>query len=325
MNTILVEIAAYRDDELPKTIASCLANAANAERLRFAIVHQFGPETDGQLTQYHHDDRFTIIERDWREARGVGEARADCDALYTDEDFYLQIDSHMRFIPQWDARLEQQWQLCGDENAILSSYPPAFRYNDDGSERLVLSDPNRLIVHDMFMDAIPTFFGKAIPRALKTPELAVFVAGGLQFGPGKRCEDVPYEREICFIGEEIVHSLRLFTAGYNIFSPLDQPIHHLYIRTEHQKNAHHFWKDFLADAQLTPIYHAMNNTSYDKVESYFAGKESITSAQVEAFENFAGFDFATKKVHPQNDDVPELPMAHDSTWRETAVPPKKHS
>ena len=66
MNTILVEIAAYRDDELPKTIASCLANAANAERLRFAIVHQFGPETDGQLAQYHHDDRFTIIERDWR-------------------------------------------------------------------------------------------------------------------------------------------------------------------------------------------------------------------------------------------------------------------
>lgn len=325
MNTILVEIAAYRDDELPKTIASCLANATDPERLRFAIVHQYGPETQDQLAQYHHDDRFTIIERDWREARGVGEARADCDALYAGEDFYLQIDSHMRFISQWDVRLEEQWQLCGDEKAILSSYPPAFRYNDDGSERLILSDPNRLIVHDMFMDKIPTFFGKALPRAVRQPEQAMFAAGGLQFGPGTRCVDVPYERTICFIGEELVHSLRLFAADYTIFAPIDQPIYHLYIRSEHQKNAHHFWKDFLADEALTPVYHAMNQASYDTVDRYFAGEAGIPLATVRLFENFAGVDYDAKAVHPQTSDVPEVPIARDDAWRKSAIPPKKHS
>ena len=325
MKTILVQIASYRDDELPKTIASCLANAANPEHLRFAIVHQFGPETEGQLAQYHQDDRFRIVEREWREARGVGEARADCDALYADEDFYLQIDSHMRFIPQWDERLMKQWQLCGDDNAILTSYPPAFRYNDDGSERLILSDPNRLIVHDMFMDRIPTFFGKALERTVTLPERASFAAGGLQFGPGARCLKVPYEREICFIGEEIVHSLRLFAAGYHLFTPIDQPIHHLYIRSENQKNAHHFWKDFLADETLTPIYHAMNETSYAAVDAYFAGEKDVSLEVIHSFENMAGFDYAAKKVHASTDAVPLLPMATGDEWRAAAIAPKKHS
>lgn len=324
MQTILIQIAAYRDDELPKTIASCLANAAYPERLRFAIVHQYGPETEGQIAQYHHDDRFTIIERSWREARGVGVARADCDALYTDEDFYLQIDSHMRFMPQWDVRLERQWRQCGDEKAIISSYPPAFRYNDDGSELFVESDPNRLIIHDIFMDKIPVFFGKKLPGNPQTPQLAAFVAGGLQFGPGQRCREVSYNQTICFIGEEIVHSLRLYAAGYKVFSPIDQPIYHLYIRSKHQKNAHHFWKDFTEDAELAPLYHEMNKLSYDTVDDYFSGGGDVSREIVRAFENFAGFDYNAKKVHPQTEAVPPLPMAHDDSWRAQAIKTKKH-
>ncbi|NLA42684.1 hypothetical protein GX865_00780 [Candidatus Saccharibacteria bacterium] len=324
MQTILIEIAAYRDDELPKTIASCLANAAYAERLRFAIVHQYGPETQGQIDVYHHDDRFTIIERDWREARGVGVARADCDALYVGEDFYLQIDSHMRFEPNWDERLIAQWRQCGDKNAILSSYPPAFNYADDGSELFAGSDPNRLIIHDMFMDRIPTFFGKTIPGNPQAPQLCAFAAGGLQFGPGRRCLEVPYNRDICFIGEEIVHSLRLFAAGYNIYSPIDQPIYHLYIRSKNQRNAYHFWKDFLDDEHLNPIYHEMNRVSYDKVDDYFAGKVGVSEEVVRKFENFAGFDYFSKKVHPSTELAPELPMSDDDGWRQAAIPPKKH-
>lgn len=325
MQTILVQIAAYRDDELPKTIASALGAAAIPERIHFAIVHQYGPETEGQIAQYHHDDRFTIIERSWREARGVGVARMDCDRLYTGEDFYLQIDSHMRFESNWDERLLAQWQTCGDKQAIISSYPPAFRYNPDGSELFIASDPNRLVVHDMFMDAIPTFFGKALPGKPTKPVRGIHAAGGLQFGPGRRCSDVLYEPEICFIGEEIVHSLRLFAAGYHIYSPIDQPIHHLYIRSENQPNAYHFWQDFMADDELKSVYHAMNDASYKKVAQYLAGEASVDPETVRAFENFSGIDLQAKKVHPLQAQAPNMPIATDDEWRSNAVAPVKLS
>lgn len=323
MQTILVEIAAYRDDELSKTIASALASAALPERLHFAILHQYGPETEDQVAQYHHDDRFTIIERSWREARGVGVARAECDSLYTDEDFYLQIDSHMRFESNWDERLIAQWRSCDDEHAIISSYPPAFRYNPDGSELFIPSDPNRLIVHDMFMNKIPTFFGKALLGNPTEPVRGAFAAGGLQFGPGSRCKEVRYEPNICFIGEEVVHSLRLFAAGYRVYSLIDQPIHHLYIRSENQPNAYHFWQDFLADTELTPIYHGMNSDSYAKVDQYLAGEAGVSKEIVREFENFCGVDFAKKKVHPRQAETPLLPIASDDSWREYAVAPTK--
>lgn len=323
MSTILVEIAAYRDDELPKTIASCLAQAAEPERLRFAIVHQYGPETKGQLSTYRHDDRFTIIERNWLEARGVGVARAECDQLYGGEDFYLQIDSHMRFEANWDARLERQWRACANPKAILSSYPQAFRYDEQGSEVFIASLPNRLIVHDMFMGTIPTFFGKNLPGSPDAPVRGAFVAGGLQFGPGSRLVDVPYESQIWFIGEEVVHSLRLFFAEYDVYSLIDQPIYHLYIRSKHQKNAHHYWHDFLADPALKDLYHALNDRSYAKVARYLAGEEDVPIQIVHKFERFAGVDFKTRTVHPLQAQAPPLPVASNDEWRSSAVPPIK--
>lgn len=325
MKTILVKIAAYRDDELPKTLESLLTHAKHANRLRFAIVHQYGPETRGIINKYKTDPRFRIIEQPWREARGVGLARAMSDSLYRGEDFYLQIDSHMRFEPNWDERMIVEWRKCHDEWAILSSYPPAYRYDEHDKEIFVKSDPNRLVVHDMFMGDIPTFFGKALTGYPDAPSRAAFVAGGLQFGPGRACEDIPYESKICFIGEEIVHSLRLFAAGYHIYSPVDQVVSHLYIRSKHQKNAHHFWKDFTEDEELADVYHGMNATSYEVVRQYLRGENIVDRSDVWRFENFAGVDFGARKIHANTYDMPTLPMAGelDDSWRASAIKPHK--
>ena len=324
MYTIFVQIASYRDDELPKTIASCLAYAAHPERLRFGIASQDGPETHGQIAQYAHDPRFRIADIWWRDSRGVGVARNITDRQCKGEDFYLQIDSHMRFAKGWDERLVAEWQRCNNPRAILSAYPPAFKYDDNDHEVFIESLPNRLIVHDMFMGNIPIFFGSAISGAT-TPQLAAFAAGGFQFGPGAACVEVPYEPSICFIGEEIVHSLRLFAAGYSIYAPVDQVVSHLYIRTKNQKNAHHFWQDFMDDAELTPIYHAMNKKSYSLVRRYLQGKASVSPATVRRFENFAGVDFARYLVHPATYSLPPLPMARDDAWRAQAIAPVKQA
>lgn len=319
MKTILVQIASYRDDELPKTVASLLGRAKSPERLRFAIVHQYGPETVQLLDEYKGDERFRIQNVPWQEARGVGVARRQCNELYAGEDFSLQIDSHMRAEQDWDARLEQEWNNLNDSRAIVSSYPPAYLYDEYDQEKFVASNPNRLVVHQIYADFIPIFFGKELPRS--TSPRGSFVAGGLQFAPGEVCRDIPYESRICFIGEEIVHSMRLFAAGYHVYSVMDQVLSHLYIRSENQKNVHHFWKDFQSDSKLSKVYETMNNTSLATVRSYFAGNELITKEQIAQFEDFAGVDIARKKVHPTTYTVPDLPMAENAEWRSAAIDP----
>lgn len=319
MNTILIQIASYRDDELPKTLASLLTQARHPERLRFAIVHQYGPETANALDIYRRDERFRIHEVTWRAARGVGAARRACDELYAGEDLFLQIDSHMRAEPHWDSRLEAEWLSLEDARGVISSYPPAYRYDEHEQETFVPSRPNRLTVHQLHAGFIPLFFGKELPQGVSTR--GAFVAGGMQFGPGSICQDVPYEPEICFIGEEFVHSMRLFAAGYRVYSAWDQVLWHLYIRTEHQKNPHHFWKDFQEDVELAAVYRDMNARSLEVVRQYFTGTRSLNPAEVRAFENFAGVDIARKKVHAQTYAVPELPMASDDAWRELAIDP----
>ncbi len=322
MPTIFIEIASYRDSELTKTIASALEQAAFANRLRFGIVNQVGPETAQQLDRYQHDKRFRIVTIPWQQSRGVGVARRKTDELYNGEDFYLQIDSHMRFEKDWDVRLVDQWQHCNDTRAILSAYPPAYKYNQAGQEQFIASKPNRLVVHDFYLGTIPTFFGMELPGTPVGPDLAAFASGGFQFGPGSVCQQVPYEPRICFIGEEIVHSLRLYSHGYNMYAPVDQVVSHLYIRSQNQPDVHHFWHDFTAQAALKQVYTAMNTRSYQVVAEYLTGQTAAWLGQQRSrqqYEDFAGVDFARQLVHAATYQVPPLPMARDGAWRQAAI------
>lgn len=324
METILIQIASYRDWELVNTIESAIDKASNADRLRFAIVVQDAPDNFSKLDKYIQDPRFKIKFQSWREARGVGLARFQTDEMYQGEDFYFQIDAHMRFKEGWDSALIHEWKLLNDPNAILSSYPPAYRYDKNGEEEYISSNPNRLIVHDMFMETIPVFFGHAIPDPVIGTRGA-FVAGGMQFGPGLVCQKVPYEKEISFIGEEVVHSLRLYRAGYRIYTPINQVVYHLYLRSENQEESHHFWVDFLEDEELRPIYQAMNTKSYRTVMSHLEGRHEVEPEIVRQFENFAGVDFKTQKVHPDTYEVPPLPMSDNDEWRKESIAAKKQN
>ncbi|MBH1980502.1 hypothetical protein I8H89_03210 [Candidatus Saccharibacteria bacterium] len=315
--TILVKIASYRDDELPKTVASLLGAAKYPERLRFAIVHQYGPETQTMLDMYRDDMRFRLHDMNWREARGVGLARQLSDRLYDGEDFFLQIDSHMRAKQDWDESLEQEWMQLNDPRGILSSYPPAYHYDEHDEEVYEASNPNRLVPHELHSGFIPIFFGKELPKT--TSKRGAFAAGGLQFGPGQVCLDVEYEPRICFIGEEFVHSMRLYAAGYRVYSVEGRVLSHLYLRSQNQKNAHHFWQDFQGDTELAQVYTAMNTLSHQVIRGYFEGREGLSSAQVRAFEDFVGVDIATGKVHEATYQIPDMPMATDDSWRARTI------
>ena len=228
--TIFVQIAAYRDPDLPATLHNLLEQAAHPERLRFGICLQLA-ENDPKawsasaFPDHSHQQVKLVAATD---SRGACWARRQAQTLYDGEDYLLQIDSHMRAVKHWDDLLLRTWTDCNDSRAVLSVYPNGFK------------QPCQLQTNTLPVMAAKAFDNYGIlkfqgisrykmpdqqpPKPLKN----AFVAGGFLFGPGSIVQDVPYDPDLYFYGEEISMSARLWTHGYNMFCPNRLLLFHLY-------------------------------------------------------------------------------------------------
>ena len=60
------------------------------------------------------------------ESKGACWARHKVQSLWQGEDYYLQIDSHMRFVQGWDEILIAMLEQCDSPKPVLSTYPLQF-------------------------------------------------------------------------------------------------------------------------------------------------------------------------------------------------------
>ena len=228
--TVFVQIAAYRDPDLPATLQNLIERAAHPERLHFGICLQLAEDDPDHWRSSAFPDHpnLNIVAFNASESRGTCWARRQAQNLYGEEDFLLQIDSHMRAVEHWDDRLLKTWSDCSDQRAILSVYPNGFQqpcclqtstlpvmgaagFDDNGILRF------RGISRFRLPDEQPE---RPIPGA--------FIAGGFLFGPGSIVSEVPYDPELYFDGEEVAISARLWTSGFNIYAPNRLLLFHLY-------------------------------------------------------------------------------------------------
>jgi hypothetical protein len=75
---------------------------------------------------------------------------------------------------------------------------------------------------------------------MKTPRFAPFTAAGYFVSHADFLRDIPFDPFLpwIFMGEEIIMSSRLWTAGYDIFSPPQAVLGHMYVRRHKPK----FWE-----------------------------------------------------------------------------------
>ena len=103
---IFIQIASYRDPELINTLDDCIDKADKPENLVFGICWQHSTEDAwDSLEQYQNDPRFRILDVNYKEAQGACWARNQIQQLYKGEDYTLQLDSHHRFIENWDQEI----------------------------------------------------------------------------------------------------------------------------------------------------------------------------------------------------------------------------
>ena len=240
---IFVQIASYRDPQLIPTLQNMLENAKNPENLRIGIANQFSTKDDfGSLETYKKDERFRIMDIPFEESKGVCWARNLVQQLYDGEEYTLQIDSHMRFVPNWDEEMIgmiKQLQEKGYEKPLLTGYVSSFDPDNDPQGRI--QEPWRMAFDRFIPEGAVFFLPETIPgwRDMTEPVPARFYSAHFAFTLGQFSVEVQHNPDYYFHGEEISIAARAYTWGYDLFHPHKVLIWHEYTRKGRTKQ----WDD----------------------------------------------------------------------------------
>ena len=319
--TIFVSIASYRDFYCSRTLESMYQNAKYPENLYAGICIQ-NKEGDEDcvlpenLTQYSKN--VATIRMKNYEAKGPTWARYLCTTLFNDQDYFFQIDSHTLFEQDWDiilmSMIDEIKQNTESTDVVLSHYPPNYQEHSNKNKNKNIVDT---ICQSFFNEKGMVSFLGASPidmskdKYVQTPH----IAAGMFFCEGKCIREVPYDPNLpnLFVGEEILHSARVWTAGYDIYSPTQVTVYHLYTRSDQP----HVWDDKktfddtdafnkakhilgLQDAQTKPVpEHVKEN-----IDQYGLG----TKRTIQEFFDFAGIDVKNKTIYknfcPKPHEIP---------------------
>lgn len=255
--TIFVSVASYRDPELVPTVLDCLAKADRPDELRIVVCWQhLGDEDVSALSALPNVE---LDEHDARASRGACWARAHIMRRYADEDWFFQVDSHTRFAPGWDTRVIAAARATGSAKPVVTCYPAAY---EPGTEPAADAAPTEMIVHSWFNDGLPRLGQRFIENWSGPVVPARFAGACFFFAPGSIVEEVPYDPNLYFHGEELTLALRAYTWGYDLFHPTDVLAWHYYIREGSSRH----WTDHLG-ADGARMWQELDSSSRRRVHN----------------------------------------------------------
>lgn len=298
--SIFVGLGTYRDPFCPMTLKSLYANAGNPEKLFVGLFQQncFGPKCrtgvlvggkvedagpdvdcyvdfcaskegiDSNACNNGHVRLFNVNES---ESLGPYMARYLGTKFYGGEQYYLQIDSHSEFVQNWDKKLIKMVVDAPAAKPVISTYPPGqdHKWRDSIGWRLcnagfATSD----IEHKIVRLGTSKTMDKKQPDI---PKYAPFAAAGFFFAPAGFLSEVPFDPFLpwIFMGEEISISVRLWTSGYDIFSPTINVLNHYYVRRHYPK----FWESVNRFFKR-PVHNQIVDIVLERVKSMLGYPES---------------------------------------------------
>ena len=319
MKRIFIQIASYRDPELIPTIKSILDNSKYPENLVFSISRQYHPEDKfDDLSEYEDDDRFKILNIPHEESLGVCWARNLTQQLYDGEEYTLQIDSHMRFVKDWDEiliNMVTDLQKKGHEKPLISSYVPSYNPENDPEERIQV--PWRMVFDRFIPEGAVFFLPEVIPdwESLTGPVPSRFYSAHFTFTLGQFCLEVQHDPLLYFHGEEISISVRSFTHGYDLFHPHILVCFHEYTRKGRTKQ----WDDDKLWYKKNDSSHlrnrklfSMDGEKYNEEEFGMYGFGNVRTLR--DYEKYSGILFSDRSVqsYTQMKEYPPNPYNYES-------------
>lgn len=299
-NSIFVQIAAYRDAQLVPTLKDMIKNAKNPENLKICIAWQHSKDDAwDNLDEFKNDDRFIIVDKDYKESQGVCWARNLIQSNYNNEDYTLQIDSHHRFIENWDEeciKMIEQLRDKGYKKPLLTSYVSSFDPDNDPVGRV--KEPWQMNFDRFIPEGAIFFLPGSISnwQNLKEPVPARFYSAHFCFAPGSFCKEVPHDPNYYFHGEEISVAVRAYTHGYDLFHPHKIICWHEYTRKNRTKQ----WDDDKSWHEKNSNCHLRNRKLFEmdgeKKDIDFGIYDFGKERTLEDYEKYAGISFKLRAV-----------------------------
>ena len=311
---IFIQVASYRDPQLIPTIESALKNAKNPKNLVFGIARQYHPDDKfDDLSKYENDKRFRILNILYSDAKGACWARNQIQQLYKNEEYTLQIDSHMRFEKNWDVEMIKMitdLQKKGYPKPLLTGYVSSFDPDNDPNSRV--REPWRMVFDRFIPEGAVFFLPETIPgwQDLTEPVTARFYSAHYCFTLGQFAKEVQHDPEYYFHGEEISIAVRAYTWGYDLFHPHKVLIWHEYTRKGRTKQ----WDDDKKWVDRNNLSHKKNRSLFgmDNEEPmefgiYGFGQERT----LRDYEKYSGLLFSKRAIQQETIDKKYPPNTYN--------------
>ena len=311
--TIFISVASYRDPVCSVTLNSIYDNAAKPENVFVGICQQNKEGDEDCLNTIDKNkkiskDNIRIMRVGYKEAKGPTYARYLCSTLYKDEEYFMQIDSHSKFVPNWDTKCINMIKKLKDEHKVkkplLSHYPNEINMHKDYDEKdeNKRNNPPRICKSFFNNRDMISFAGAEIINTKNNFYQTPFVSGGMFFAEAKFLKEVPYDPHLpyLFVGEEILHSARFYTNGWDSYTPTENILYHEYTRSDKPK----YWTDIknYSDSKAFEKVKFLLKFNNDEskvhkdvkkdIEKYSLGKERT----LEQYYEFAGIDIKDRLV-----------------------------
>lgn len=363
-STIFVQIACYKDPELLPTITDLVNNATHPENLHIVTAWQHGE--DGTLEDFmgegidilsfeedisHLPDfelfdavinaeyggaKITIIDIDYLNTKGACWARNKIQQMYLGEKYTLQLDSHHRFVKEWDdisIEMLEELRADGIVKPLLTGYIPSFDPTNDPKSRINV--PWKMDFDRFIPEGAVFFRPSSIEnwKALTRPVRSRFYSAHFCFTDGKFVEEVQHDPEYFFHGEEISIAVRAFTHGYDLFHPHKVIAWHEYTRKGRTK----IWDDHTTPektkgkveldwVERNNMCHKRNRILFgmdgeDPTQIDFGKYGFGTERTLREYEEYAGISFEHRGVQQMTLDKKEppnnMPYTTEDEWRTT--------
>jgi len=286
MKKIFVAIASYRDPECQWTVKDLFEKAKYPERIFVGICWQFVAAEDQAFFQVEtRPEQVRRLDFDVMDSKGCGWAKAESMKLWKDEEYVLIVDSHMRFEENWDEGLINILNSCPSEKSLISTHPAAYIPPNE----LKPSTPQ--LVAKEFNETSKILSIRSYNRKLSKPKRNAFIAGGFVFASAELFNQVPWDFNVYFQGEEIAFAVRAWTYGWDIYTPHICLVYHYYGRQEAIKHStdHKQWSE-RANRSNCYVRNLVGTENSDEV--IISSPFKLGSVRtLEEFQKFSGVDF----------------------------------
>lgn len=299
MASIFIQISAYRDRELTRTIIDAIEKSSGNHEINFGVHFIYLNGQEVNLPDLRNVKYATSKAPD---NVGVGVGRYIAHQFYNNEDYYFQCDSHSRFVEGWDEiaiNSVLNYQNQGIKKPLLTMYPANYWYKDNTFTDIEtdLFDPDYKTIISFSED--PESF-----KNLRIPSQTAIASNGEIFTRSISAGSLftvgpfmPPNKDMAFWGEEILMAARAYTHGYDLVVPDQQYLYHLYYNHENPEINRRkiFWADFPNE------FEEMNNRSREVLYEIFL-EERVgdgylgTERSLSEYGQHVGLDFVTGEV-----------------------------